>query len=325
MISEEIVKEIASASKKEETEIMELIKRKQAFFENLISEEGAAQIVAADLGVKLEKKPISFKPMKISDIIQKMSNVNLVCKVVRIFEPRQFKTEKAEGFVGSIILGDETGSIRVVLWNEQLTQVLEQIKEGDVLRISNAYARENNRSDIELHFGTTTKIEIDENTTINNIKSFSSTPIIPIRIIKEGYVRIKATVIQKFDPTYYIADPETGKKVAEGTFNAVNRAILNLIIDDGTGSVRITLFGERAEEILKQKDLLGREFYFEGKATYNEQFDRVDVVVNKWEPVFAVASESYISPTEIVEDEDVSAPEKTLTTKDDKTEEKVYE
>ncbi|PKM91918.1 MAG: hypothetical protein CVU81_03305, partial [Euryarchaeota archaeon HGW-Euryarchaeota-1] len=252
MVSDDVVKEISAASGKTEDEIKELIKRKQAFFENLISEEGAAQIVAADLGAKLEKKPVTFKPMKINDIKQKMSSVNIICKVVRIFETRQFKTEKAEGSVGNIILGDETSSIKMVLWNEQLTQVLEQIKEGDVLKIFNAYARENNKGGIELHVGNTTKIEIAEDVQLDvKDATFSSTPVIPIRMLKEGYGRIKASVIQKFEPNYYKADPETGKKVAEGTPNAVNRAILNLVVDDGTGSLRITMFGEKADEFLK--------------------------------------------------------------------------
>ena len=82
----------------------------------LISKEGAAHIVANELGVKIFEQ--ASGKLQIKNILAGMRNVEAVGKVTRKFELREFQTENRSGKVASVVIGDETGTIRMVMWGE---------------------------------------------------------------------------------------------------------------------------------------------------------------------------------------------------------------
>ena len=71
------------------------------------------------------------KNLKIKDILEGMRSVDIAGKVQQIFEVREFKTEKGSGKVGSFILADETGSIRIVCWYDQTDILTKTSKRSD--------------------------------------------------------------------------------------------------------------------------------------------------------------------------------------------------
>ena len=106
------------------------IKKKINDLSGLISEEGAAHIIANELGVELFSS--GQEKLKVKNIYAGMRSISTVGKVMRKFEVREFAKEKASGRVASLIIGDESGTIRVVFWNDQV-KVWEQIKENDII------------------------------------------------------------------------------------------------------------------------------------------------------------------------------------------------
>ena len=65
-----------------------------------------------------------------------MNNVDVVGKITRIFEPRHFDKNGKKGKVVSLMLSDETGAIRTVLWNEMVDLVeTSKINVGDTIKI----------------------------------------------------------------------------------------------------------------------------------------------------------------------------------------------
>ena len=78
-----------------------------------------------------------------------MRNVETVGKVTRTFELRTFKTETREGKVASLVIGDETGTIRVTMWGDQADNI-QKVKEGIIVKVKGAYARDNNGR-VEVH------------------------------------------------------------------------------------------------------------------------------------------------------------------------------
>jgi ssDNA-binding replication factor A large subunit len=134
------VKKIKEQTKLSEQEITDKIQNKLRQLSGLISEEGAAHIIANELGVKLMD---SSGALQIENILAGMRNVELSGKVVRKYELREFSTEKRSGKMGSFLVADSTGIIRVVLWNDQADH-LDALKEGTIIQLKGAYARENN-------------------------------------------------------------------------------------------------------------------------------------------------------------------------------------
>lgn len=77
--------------------------------------------------------------MKIRDLKDGMRRVNIVAKVLEISEPREV-VSRFDGRVYKVadaVIGDETGTIKLSLWNEQIGR----INVNDTIKIENGYVR----------------------------------------------------------------------------------------------------------------------------------------------------------------------------------------
>lgn len=77
--------------------------------------------------------------MKISDLKPGMRGVNIEANVENITEARSVNL-KSGGMaqVADAVISDETGSIKLSLWDDQLNMV----KEGDRISVENGYTQE---------------------------------------------------------------------------------------------------------------------------------------------------------------------------------------
>src|SRR3990167_4252091 len=114
---EQIISKIKDEANISETEIEEKIKDKMKQLSGLISKEGAAHIVANELGIKLFDAFTG--KLQIKNIIAGLRNVETVGKVVQTYELREFTTNERQGKVASMVIGDETGTVRAVMWGNQ--------------------------------------------------------------------------------------------------------------------------------------------------------------------------------------------------------------
>lgn len=73
----------------------------------------------------------------IKDLQDGMKRVNVEAKVVEKSDPREVKSRfKDETYrIVDAVVADETGSIKLTLWNEQI----EQVNVGDNIKIDNGY------------------------------------------------------------------------------------------------------------------------------------------------------------------------------------------
>jgi len=143
---DKIVEKIAKYSGLKVEEVSRKIEAKRAKLSGLISQEGAAQIVAAELGINFENEKLN-----IEELLPGMRKINISGKIISLFPVRSFKTQKGEeGKVLNFMLADETSNIKVVLWDTNHISLIEkgEVKEGDVVDIGNASMREN-----EMHLG----------------------------------------------------------------------------------------------------------------------------------------------------------------------------
>jgi len=71
---------------------------------------------------------------RIKDLKAGMKKVNLKAKVLEIPKPNMVYTRfGTEAYVTNVLVGDETGTIRMNLWNQQINVV----SEGDMIKIDN--------------------------------------------------------------------------------------------------------------------------------------------------------------------------------------------
>ena len=297
-LKEMIVKESGFSA----AELDRKIQEKMSELSGLISEEGAAHIVANELGMQLlEMTAVS----KINELKAGMRNVDVLGKITRKFELRHFESARGPGKVASFVFGDETGVTRVVLWNEQADK-LDTLHEGDVLKISSAYARDNNGR-LELHINDRSKLEVTEAHIEVAEKKFDEATRKGIKDLQadDANVELLVTLVDIFDPRYFTVCSECNKRAAEkdgafscavhGTVTPVVSYVLNALGDDGTDTIRLVFWKNQAErllglgssEILAFKEypekfqdtkhkLLGEVVKLVGRVTKNQMFDRLE-------------------------------------------------
>lgn len=302
----ELIKKISSESGLDEEEIMRHIEDKREELSGLISEEGAAYIVAKELGVAIVKQ----ERLDIAHVLPGMQNVDMIGKITRISPVREFSTEKAKGRVANITIADETGSVRMSLWNDEISGI-EGLEVGDVVR-ARGYVKEDNLGNPEIRLGRYGSLmKSDEDVTVKEIRrSVERTSI--SQLTEGGYKEMRAPLLQIFESNlFYEICPTCKRRVKlgendefvcsdHGVVEPDYGLIVSGIADDGTGSIRIVFFNENAEKILglpaeeakklfdKKKKLdavlslipLGKEFVFEGRARRNQLFDRLEFIVS---------------------------------------------
>ncbi len=299
---EEIISIIVESKSMKREDVEKLIEEKQAELSYLISPEGAAYLVAKELG--LDIIPAASTRLKIGNIISGMRNVNFVGKITRISDVVEFDKKDGKGRVRNIYLADESGRIRLTLWDDEV-ELADRFSEGDVVKVT-GYSRDNN-GEVEIRLGRMGGIiKVDE--VIENVKSGREFERKDIRELRPGqYAELKAAIVQVFQTNPILKQcPECRKSLKEengkyicpehGEVEPALGVFLSMVIDDGTGNIRATAFGKAAETILgmtaeeaynmatermdKTAPLkaiqLGKEWIFRGSARRNELFDRLE-------------------------------------------------
>lgn len=293
----QLVERIALASKLEKEEIERKIAAKRAKLSGLVSKEGAAQIVAAELGINFDKER-----MKISEIVQGMKRVNIVGKVINISPIRSFNKNGRDGKVVNLLVADESGNVKTVLWDTNHITLIEQgkVKKDEVIEISNGQVRNG-----ELHLSSFSDIKISKEALGDVIvnKVFSEKKI---KDVKAGdNLKVRATIVQVFEPRYFEVCSECSKRVIDneckvhGKIEPKHRALLNVVLDDGSENIRSVLFGEQIyllglneEEVFnldkfmeKKNELLGEEKLFSGNVRSNAMFNTPELNIENVENV----------------------------------------
>jgi hypothetical protein len=246
-----------------------------------------------------------------------MKNIELIGKVLKKYDSRNFDTGKRKGSFAKFLLADETGTMMVVLWNDK-SALINGFTDGDTIKITNANARENNNR-VELHLADDGTIDVNpEGVSIKPIEiaqKRSYPPAVRKKISEltqdDANAEIFATIVQVFDPRFFEVCPQCFKRVRNdgtGSYNCAEHgkvtpnysAVLNIFVDDGSDNVRVVLWRNQIHELLGTNDakllilkdnptsfedskteLLGVMAKFIGRVSNNDLFGRLEFVANR--------------------------------------------
>ena len=291
---ERMVRTISKISGLDITEIEQRIEAKKEKISGLISNEGAAQIVAAELSVSFDNEKL-----KINELSSDMKRVNVIGKIINLSPVRNFTRNNKESKVANFIIADETSNTRVVLWDSNHIVMIEEgkIKVDSVVEISNA----NVRGD-EVHLGSFSELKLSDEI-LENVRTEKIVKEKNISDLKiSSNVLVRAFIVQIFDPRFFNVCIECKKKVipeGEGFVcsehgKVVNekKALINIVLDDGTETIRAVLFHEHISDLgisdlentenlnRKKQELLGKEMLFTGSVRMNKFFDNHEFIVD---------------------------------------------
>ena len=306
---EQAIAKIKEKSGLSDEEIESKIKAKMDQFSGLVSKQGAAHIVANELKIKLIEVTTSPSKLKVNNLIAGMQSVEILTKVLAVYPLRQFNSNGRDGQLRSVVLGDETGNTRAVFWNEQANQ-LENIKKGDVIKLTGAYVKEDRDKSPELHVNDRSALAV--NPPEETVEAANLSPLKKLGDIKEddSWIDAIGTVTEVFDLKFFEICDQCGRRARPddkgeficATHNSVTPKysyLINVVLDDGTVPMQAVFFREVAQQFLKKtdeellslreipeafeetkSDMLGSFVKVSAKVNKNEMFNRIELSVN---------------------------------------------
>ena len=296
---ERYVNSILKSSGLEKQEIEKRVNAKQEKISGLISKEGAAQIVAAELGINLDDERF-----KIEDLSSGMRRVNTFGKIINLSPVRTFIRNGQDSKVVNLVIADETSNIKVVLWDTNHIGLIEEKKliEGSVVEILNANLRGN-----EIHLGSFSGLKLSDEV-LGEVKTE--------RILKEKNivdlknsddVNVRAFIVQASELRFFNVCTECKKKVImdgesftcqeHGKIIPEKRALMNVVLDDGTEIIRTVFFHEKISDLginqlddfeainKKKQEILGKEMIFSGSVRMNKFFNNIELIIDEFKEI----------------------------------------
>ncbi|MHC1585572.1 MAG: OB-fold nucleic acid binding domain-containing protein [Candidatus Syntropharchaeia archaeon] len=201
------------------------VKKKMEDMAGLCDERTAAMLVVKDLGIDETMDSEGLKP--------RTDSISISGEILDIGELRTFKRKDgSEGKVVNLIVGNESGRIRLALWDDHASEVY-RLSVGDVIDVENGYMKER-YNQVEIHVGRGGMIR----------KSKKHVKFIP-----------KITKIKdiKLNYSYDIR----GKVSGIGSIrefmrkNGEQGRVVNIWVSDESGRIKVSLWGEKVDFIRK--------------------------------------------------------------------------
>ncbi len=220
-------------------------------------------------------------------------------KVIDISPVRTFVRDGTEAKVVNLTVADDTSNIRVVLWDTNHIVLIENgdVAKGSVIEIGNSSVR-----DSEVHLGSFSEFKLSD----EKIEEVRTEKIVKEKLISDfnisDNISTRAHIVQMFDPRAFYVCIDCKKKVTpegdaficqeHGTVASEKKFILNIILDDGSETIRGVLFhdsipalgiqdlGDEEKFKIQKENLLGKEMMFIGSVRNNTYFNNKELILN---------------------------------------------
>ena len=227
--------------------MLSLIDEKKKEGRGLLSDEGAARLVAEELLVQTHGTELGR--MRVKDLVSGLNDVSISGRVLLAWPPQQFqRRDGTPGRVMRLVLLDRSGRVRCALWDKHV-DILSRAGnlQGRILRIGHAYTRQGLAGDTEVHAGDRASIEIDpQDMPTSDFPEFKEL-FTPLGQLAADAYQLNVVGVIQAEPRHY-------------TFQKEDRqgSVLRTVIADESGTMPLVAWNERAEELrgIKRDEIL---------------------------------------------------------------------
>lgn len=291
--ADELIHMIAEKSNLDEGEIKTKVEAKRTELNGLITLEGAAHIIAGELGINFLEGLVEVPKLKLENVIPGMSSVDVVGRLTQLFEVRSFeKSDGVKGKVASGILADNNSEVRIVFWDKNAESIDEgKFKEGDIIRLRDGYTKEDRNGEAEIHVGNRALIDpnpkdVDESE-FPKKSGGSQKKLSELSAGMQG-VDVAVKVLRSYEPREFAREDGSTGKVA------------NLLVADETKSVRVVLWDDDVG-LVEKGELKEGDVILIKKGYVRERLEEFEVHVGRYGKV--VLNPPNITLDEVVEAE----------------------
>ncbi len=208
---------------------------------DLLGDETILRLLAARYGVAVPQISIQTKAtLSSSQLCAGLNDVTVEGRLIAVFPIRSFEGEKPGKFATLLII-DNDGVLRVMLWNERADLVERgELKAGQVVRLLHGYTREDRYNQVELHLGGKSQIEVQPKEKAGQYPDLDkfATKIGTLNKAS-GSVNLCGTVKQVLRSSTF-----TRSDTTEGT-------VMRFILADDSGEITSVAWNEKAVELEK--------------------------------------------------------------------------
>ena len=137
---DELISLLVEQSNLSKADIQAAIAKKKSDLNDLVTDEGAAYIVARELGIEIPTEDYTRHTITIRDLFEiepGIGSVTITGKVMRIFQPMEFRKEERKGVVQRVLIADnyELNEIskKVINHIEELELGIEQPAKDEII------------------------------------------------------------------------------------------------------------------------------------------------------------------------------------------------
>jgi len=259
--AEKIMEKIVSGSGKSAEEVQKLIEEKKAKFSGLLTDAGAAFMIAKELNVKMDVEKTLAETVKIAKLEDGMTNVDVIARVMQIFPQKKFEKNGKTGVLCNLIVADDSGEIRLTLWRNDAKKLEEEkIERGTLLLLKNCYVT-SYKEKKQLNMGYNGSMEISPQ--VKGIENFPQAETVLTKLSElvenKNDVNVVGRIVRIFNAREFSKDGNQGK-------------LLNFALGDGEKTVRATAWNDLVEIVqgLNEGDIVKIEGAYTKKGLQGE-------------------------------------------------------
>ena len=241
MTTQDLIQEIQRQNPSiTQEQILEKLQAERCRSGGLIGDETLLRLIAAKFGVQVQQNTIQNSGvLSTSRLFAGLYDVTVAGRLIAVFPAKTFQGAEKSGKFATLMIADEAGLLRVVLWNEKAELVERgELKAGQSVRLLHGYTRQDRYGKTELHLGSKSQIEFEPEskaTEYPSIDRFAAK--INTLTLESGNVIVSGEVREVLGESTFIRSDTT-----VGT-------LTRLTLADDSGQVTVVFWNEKAAEL----------------------------------------------------------------------------
>jgi replication factor A1 len=243
MTNQDIIQKILEKNPQiSQEQILEKLQAEKSRTGGLLGDETLLRLIAARFGVEVQQNSFHNSGiLSTSRLFAGLNDVTVAGRLIAVYPAKTFQGAEKSGKFATLMIADNDGVLRVVLWNEKADLVERgELKAGQAVRLVHGYTREDRYGKTELHLGGKSKIELEPEGKADEyppIDKFAA----KIGALSQisGSVHLSGTVKEVLGKNSF-----TRSDASDGT-------VMRLVLADDSGEVTVVAWNEKATELEK--------------------------------------------------------------------------
>lgn len=241
MTTQALIEEIQAKNPQiTQAQLLEQLDAERARTGGLLADETLLRLIAAKLGIDVQQNTYQNNgTISTGKLFSGLYDVCIAGRLVAVFPARTFQGQEKSGKFATLMLGDNDGLLRVVLWNEKAELVEKgELKAGQAVRFLHGYTRDDRSGKTELHLGDKSLVELqppEKSQGYPPIEKFT-TKIAALNV-NSGSVHVCGTVKAVMGKTGFTKSDDTAG------------VVMRLALRDNSAEAVVVVWNEKVEEL----------------------------------------------------------------------------